>query len=80
MSHADSTERHPDHTARPLDVIRSVYALVGTGDLPGVLALVAEDVVVTQAAALPFGGTWHGKSAFMDMAGQIVGDDPSHRI
>jgi uncharacterized protein len=80
MSHANDNERNTDQAARPPDVIRSVYALVARGDLSGVLALMAVDVVVTQAATLPFGGTWRGKPAFMDMAGQIVGAWPGFAV
>ena len=51
----------------PADVVRSFYAALGRGDVPGVLALLHSDVEWTEAERFPYyAGTWHGPEAVRD--------------
>jgi uncharacterized protein len=85
MSNLDSGTRNGNGDGNgsdmdPLAVMRTVYERVAAGNIPGVLALMADDVVVTQAASLPFGGTWRGRQGFIDMATRIVGAWPGFAV
>jgi ketosteroid isomerase-like protein len=42
------------------NVIEQAYAAFGRGDIPGVLALLDENVVWTSPRTLPHGGEYHG--------------------
>ncbi len=47
-------------------VIKSFYAALEGGDLPGALDLLAPDVVWTDMAGFPYGGTYRGPDAVRD--------------
>jgi ketosteroid isomerase-like protein len=49
----------------PLEVVQAAYAAFGSGNIPAVLELVAEDVDWTfrGASGLPYTGTFRGRSA-----------------
>jgi ketosteroid isomerase-like protein len=44
----------------PVEVVKRIYQMLAAGDLEGVLAHVSDDVSITQDAALPWGGQYHG--------------------
>ena len=46
-----------------LEVIKSAYEAFGRGDVPGVLALLADDVDWSAPMTLPHGGRFQGKEA-----------------
>jgi uncharacterized protein len=45
-----------------VDVVRRLFDAVERRDLDGVLACYAEDVEITEAATLPYGGTYRGRA------------------
>lgn len=50
-----------------VDVIRQFYAALGRGDVPGVVALLDEQVKWTEAERFPYySGTWTGPQAVID--------------
>ncbi|MEU3985368.1 nuclear transport factor 2 family protein [Streptomyces sp. NPDC026672] len=54
-----------DSTAQsPADVVRGLYDALGRGDVPGVLARLAPEVVVDEPSQLPYGGVHRGREAF----------------
>jgi ketosteroid isomerase-like protein len=56
----------PDSHTRPnADVVRSIYAAFGRGDLPGVLSHLDEKVEWTLPDSLPFGGTYRGRDGVL---------------
>ncbi|MFD8424055.1 nuclear transport factor 2 family protein [Streptomyces sp. NPDC059466] len=46
------------------DVVRGLYDALGKGDVPGVLARLAPEVVVDEPNQLPYGGVHQGREAF----------------
>lgn len=48
------------------EVVRGVYAAFATGDIPAVLALLADDCSWTEAAGGPYGGVYVGPEAILD--------------
>ncbi|MFE0631962.1 nuclear transport factor 2 family protein [Streptomyces sp. NPDC058864] len=52
-------------TQSPADVVRGLYEALGKGDVPGVLARLAPDVIVDEPSRLPYGGVHHGREAFV---------------
>jgi uncharacterized protein len=80
MRSTESDASSDDSGTDPLTIIRNVYDRVAAGDFPGLLDLMADDLVVTQAASLPFGGTWRGKQGFTDMAERILGTWPGFAV
>lgn len=60
-------------------VVRELYANIERADLAAAVALLAEDVVVVQAASLPFGGEWRGPDGFAAMAAEIGAAWPDFR-
>lgn len=61
----------PSPPCDPLGVVRDIYACVSGGDLAGAAAMIAPDFIATQAASLPFGGTWRGHAGFAAMGAAI---------
>ncbi|MEU8133750.1 nuclear transport factor 2 family protein [Streptodolium elevatio] len=62
------------HAETPADVVRGLYAALTAGDVPGVLARLAEDVVVDEPRELPYGGVHHGSEAFVhSVLGAMLG-------
>ncbi|MFJ5219714.1 nuclear transport factor 2 family protein [Streptomyces sp. NPDC088354] len=49
----------------PADVVRALYDALAKGDVPGVLALLAPEVIVDEPAQLPYGGVHQGREAFV---------------
>jgi uncharacterized protein len=43
------------------------YAAIAAHDMDGLLALIDEDVVLREAASLPYGGTHHGRDKFVEV-------------
>jgi uncharacterized protein len=63
-----------------LATVRAFYGHVSAGDVPAALALAGEQVLVQQADSLPFGGSWHGRAGFADMAGRIAAAWPGFQV
>ncbi|MFF2996721.1 nuclear transport factor 2 family protein [Streptomyces sp. NPDC057950] len=47
------------------DVVRGLYDALGKGDVPGVLARLAPEVIVDEPDQLPYGGVHQGREAFV---------------
>jgi ketosteroid isomerase-like protein len=62
----------PTTTTSPIDVVRRVYEAFGNSDLDALLSLVDPDVVVTQDAALPWGGRHIGRDGVIAFATALV--------
>lgn len=50
-----------------LDVVKSLYAFVAAGDLEGLKSILHPEVVILEAASLPYGGRYDGKDGFVDL-------------
>lgn len=56
------------------DVVRALYEALRAGDVPGVLARLAPDVVVDEPPALPYGGVHRGREVFVQsILGAMMG-------
>ncbi|SEF90675.1 SnoaL-like domain-containing protein [Actinacidiphila yanglinensis] len=61
-------------TESPAQVVRGLYDALGQGDVPGVLARLATDVVVDEPNALPYGGVHVGREVFVQsVLGAMMG-------
>jgi len=49
---------------RPVDVVKAMYAAASAGDMAGVTGSYAPDIVIEEAASLPFGGVYRGLEGF----------------
>lgn len=54
-----------DTTKTPADVVRGLYTALTTGDIPGVLARLAPEVIVDEPTQLPYGGVHQGREVFV---------------
>ena len=57
------------------DVARRFYAAVEGGDLPGGLALIADDCAWTEMAGFPYAGTYRGPEGVRDNVFMRIGAD-----
>ncbi|MEV8047544.1 nuclear transport factor 2 family protein [Streptomyces griseoluteus] len=55
-----------DQNESPADVVRALYAALSEGDVKGVLARLAPDVIVDEPNRLPYGGVHRGREAFAE--------------
>lgn len=56
-----------EQSSSPLAPVKAFYAALARGDVPGVLALLADDVAWTEAETFPYySGTWVGPQAVLD--------------
>lgn len=60
-------------TQADVEVVRSVYEAMATRDVDRLLELVDEECVVTQDAALPWGGRFVGHDGFVTFALKLTG-------
>jgi ketosteroid isomerase-like protein len=67
-----------DTTDRDTGIVRQVYAAFGRGDLPGIMALFAEDGTVYQSPELPWGGTHTGHAGLGRFLGTLTTHLDSH--
>lgn len=58
-------------TAAPIELVKTIYAAVGAGDLEAVLALLHPDFELEQSSALPFAGTFRGADGFKALGAAI---------
>ena len=56
-----------------VDVVRAIYEAMAARDLHGILQRLADDVVVTQDARLPWGGRFEGHDGFATFALTLAG-------
>lgn len=66
------TTTNTSTTAETRRVIEAAYGASTQGDIPGFLAFIGEDIVCHEPAYLPFGGTYTGKAAFLELAKVIT--------
>ncbi|MFF3559382.1 nuclear transport factor 2 family protein [Streptomyces sp. NPDC002574] len=59
----------------PADVVRALYDALAKGDVPGVLAVLAPEVIVDEPTQLPYGGVHQGREAFV---GSVLGAMMGH--
>ena len=57
------------------DVVEQLYAAIATGDVPQVLALLADDVRWTEAEGFVYGGTYTGGPAVVENVFARMGAD-----
>ncbi|MET9170423.1 nuclear transport factor 2 family protein [Streptomyces misionensis] len=58
----------------PAQVVRGLYDALGKGDVPGVLAKLAPDVIIDEPARLPYGGVHQGREVFVQsILGAMMG-------
>ncbi|GHE95626.1 nuclear transport factor 2 family protein [Streptomyces griseoluteus] len=55
-----------DQNESPADVVRALYAALREGDVKGILARLAPDVIVDEPNRLPYGGVHRGREAFAE--------------
>lgn len=48
------------------EIVTDLYRALGSGDVQGVLAHLAEEVIVTEPLVLPYGGTHRGQMTFVE--------------
>ena len=58
----------------PSDVVREFYKAFVAGDVPGIVARLAPDVVVDEPAALPYGEVHRGREAVLQSVLGAVSD------
>jgi uncharacterized protein len=64
-----------------VDVVRGVYEAFGRGDLPAVLAAMADDIEWHEAEGMPYGGVYHGGEAVaQNVFGPITQDIPDFAV
>ncbi|MFF9365146.1 nuclear transport factor 2 family protein [Streptomyces griseoluteus] len=64
-----------DQNESPADVVRALYAALSEGDVKGVLARLAPDVIVDEPNRLPYGGVHRGREAFAEV---VLGGMTAH--
>ncbi|MFD9433125.1 nuclear transport factor 2 family protein [Streptomyces sp. NPDC060002] len=61
-------------TESPADVVRGLYDALSKGDVPGVLAKLAPEVIVDEPNQLPYGGVHQGREVFVQsVLGAMMG-------
>jgi ketosteroid isomerase-like protein len=61
-------------TESPAQVVRGLYDALSKGDVPGVLAKLAPEVIVDEPTQLPYGGVHHGREVFVQsILGAMMG-------
>lgn len=64
-----------------VEVVRGAYDAFGRGDVPGVLAAMADDIKWYEAEGMPYGGVYHGGEAVVqNVFGPIVQDIPNFAV
>lgn len=56
-----------------LDLLKRHYALNGAGDYRAARELLTDDFFITIPSSMPFGGTFRGKDAFVELIPRVVG-------
>jgi len=56
-----------------LAIVRRLYENARVGDWEAVAASMADDLVIHEAPALPYGGEWRGRHALRDLYTAVVG-------
>jgi uncharacterized protein len=54
-------------------LVERLYQVAGAGDWTAVAELLADDFVITEAAGLPYAGTWRGKDALRQVYTLVMG-------
>lgn len=58
----------------PAQVVRGLYDALSKGDVPGVLAKLAPEVIVDEPTQLPYGGVHQGREVFVQsILGAMMG-------
>ncbi|MFN0035320.1 MAG: nuclear transport factor 2 family protein [Saprospiraceae bacterium] len=63
-----------------LSTIEQMFACFGQGDIPGILAKLADDVVFQNTSNTPVGGTYHGKAGAMEYFQKLGGTSETTAI
>ncbi|MFE3263157.1 MULTISPECIES: nuclear transport factor 2 family protein [unclassified Streptomyces] len=58
-------ERNETVPESPADVVRGLYDALAKGDVPGLLARLAPEVIVDEPGQLPYGGVHRGRETFV---------------
>lgn len=57
----------------PVEVVRAFYDAMHARDIPGILALLSPDIVLTQDERLPWGGRFEGHDGFATFGLTLAG-------
>jgi ketosteroid isomerase-like protein len=58
---------------KPVELVRTVYALAGNGAWDELERYLSPDLVIHEASSLPFGGRWHGRDALRRLLATVMG-------
>jgi len=62
---------------KSIEVVKGIYEAFGRGDVPAVLAAMADDIEWYEAEGMPYGGLHHGPdAAARNVLGPVVHDIP----
>ena len=56
-----------------VEIVKKIYELGGKGDMAGMIALLAPNIVVHEANGLPYGGVYHGHAGMGALFQKLVG-------
>lgn len=57
----------------PVELVRRVYELAGRGAWDELEQYLSAELVIHEAACLPFGGQWHGRDALRRLYATVMG-------
>lgn len=57
---------------RNLATAEALYAATGSGDWEAAERMLSDDLVITEAATLPFGGTYRGRGALRELYAKVL--------
>lgn len=73
MSTRPSSEAIAQTKATPAQLLADIYRLAGQRDWDAVAERLHPDIVIHEAASLPFGGEWRGKDALQRLSAAMYG-------
>lgn len=66
--------------SKNLETIQQMFASFGQGDIPAIIAQLADDVVFSNTSKTPVGGTYHGKAGAMEYFQKLGGTSETTAI
>lgn len=67
-----ATQLDLSDVATKIDVIDKLYEATGAGDFDEAEKYLSDDFIISEAASLPFGGTYRGKSALRELYAVVM--------
>lgn len=77
MSQNPAASPSPAAAASPADIIRSIYAAFGRGDMAGIIGPLADDVDWRCSAPreVPYAGSYRGKAGVTEFIGRVLASE-----